>query len=1519
MQQQVLASTDTGAGINRFWTYEQHTIPGIGPALLNVGTGNLLIQTADVAIPERGLGLVMQRTYNSQSLHDANGDDGSEPATFGNGWTNTYDAHIVLQSNGDISVYDIDGTRCDYTPQTGGTWKPCLGQFATLEPDPNLPCSYWWIKKNGTAYWFQAPTQGGCFSPPANVGRLYKIVGRNTNNFVTLVYSFGPGQQTTNDITEIDANHSDGQSLKMTFGWVGGTKANPQPPNEMVALAYNNPANPQQPYVVNYGYDAQGDLQEVDRPGNAGTAILPETYGIQHPIQFACGPRATIAQQQNPNGPGDGACLHFDYDPSVRLSDWLVNGVLNVHTGDGFGVLQPNMPTGWQTWYMASFVYGAGSGTACGTTLAGTTTMCDSDGHNTIWTPDNLGEVTQTQAYVNASLSLVTQQTWQNGLLTSFTDPRQQVTNYAYDPYGNTIAVGHPAPAQGGSHPTEIYAYDSNSNLTAYCDPMYSDTHGLDWNSGSWPGTQCPGGTGTTHYTWATPSPEPYGQLTDAYTACYHAGCTDAVLSTPEPGYHVSYSYDQYGEPTQVQGDTISQPDGNITPTRTLGYDQYGNLTSYANGSGGSWTMNYDSLNRLTSRVDPDPGNPTTYFYYNPDGSVALTETPYQHSVSQGNALGYDADGDLVTRTYHRNNTTGRTTNAYDGLDRLVEVMQPGDPNDAMRNPWETRYLYDLTEGGTVTFDQSAPYRAYGNLFETQELLPQTTTPIYSGTGISNTTFEPLKGWQYDPLDRNTGSFAIVGNQDELTTMQYDGDQQYGLLTEQCKPAPAQGQSQLCKTFTYDNDDELTEADYNDQPPTVRTWTYDLAGHTLTAGKSVHGVRNDELQTYDYDLEGREVDAIEPNPTQIHLTSPATYIHEFYPDGKLKQLDVQSTALPQNGLYVNSYGGTGWLRDRTITYNGTPNVSVTVNYTYSQAGRMLTRTESGADAYSAHPVTTWGYDPFGRLKSTAFPGPTNPITDYSYDPEGDLLKFNGTNFNYTIRGELLGSSTQQNFGNTGSFVMANGVQVQDSAPTGDTYQSTWNARMGTMSAYVAQWNSTTTSQTNYSFDLAGRETNSSSSSCSNPPSCDYFTGNSSARTYDIDDHTLAMTQSWNSVQQHFNGQSANVSGYDWGPTDHPIRIGSADSTTSSPPPLTSATYDTMHWDGDQLVFSTRNASGRVDDIKIGALADITPLDPTYTGITFWDRGPGGAVVYCHNKTGWSGSGQSLAYPAWLNWGGSPCGSSSQPPPPGTYPTSIEWFNGAPSAGAEAGKPRQGGVGQGAIVGMYRPDGISDGANTIQGVRTTDSTSGQWTTPDALAGVLDDPVSQNAYLWAGNNPLEFSDPSGYSDEDNGGSASLLQALQAIEDGASALPECQTYGQTGCVAPPTITTQEATLPRIGSAGLPADPSGLSNLWDLHTIGGTRFYYNPNAKLWLRWENDTPHRPWRVYPPGPPNTSGSPRPDGRDEARVLAPNKNKHWAPGETPPGFLPMAGGALAAAAAALYRALAPDLRVVTIPP
>jgi hypothetical protein len=181
-----------------------------------------------------------------------------------------------------------------------------------------------------------------------------------------------------------------------------------------------------------------------------------------------------------------------------------------------------------------------------------------------------------------------------------------------------------------------------------------------------------------------------------------------------------------------------------------------------------------------------------------------------------------------------------------------------------------------------------------------------------------------------------------------------------------------------------------------------------------------------------------------------------------------------------------------------------------------------------------------------------------------------------------------------------------------------------------------------------------------------------------------------------------------------------------------------------------LLFTT-NASGKLDDVKIGTLGDITPLDSGYGGITFWDRDPSGLVSFCHNATGYGGSGTGDAWLSYtvktgLTYPRSPCALLWQAAPgyvQMSYPTHVAWENTKPNSAANW--PT---VGNGYTLGDFRPDGLNDGDTTIQGVRTYDAVTTSWTTPDAYAGLIEDPASQKPYMWNRNNPVSYADPSGY---------------------------------------------------------------------------------------------------------------------------------------------------------------------------
>jgi YD repeat-containing protein len=1236
VQPQIKASTDVGAGINPWWTFEDRSIPGIGSAMVNVGTGNLVLQATDVDIPERGLDLVVRRTYNSQSLHDASGDDGSEPGVYGNGWTNTYDAHLVFQSNGSISVYDIDGTRCDYAPDGSGNWIACAGEHAILEPDPHTACAYWWVKKNGTAYYFYSESENpNCQTATSNVGRLYEIVGRNNNNSIALTYSWVPNQpETSQNITQLVVAHSDGQSLTMDFAQAGGGSG----PNEVADVKYPDPDTPGQYLKIRYSYDAQGDLQEVDKPGNDAANVsanrsilsnnnvpsgdLPETYGIQHPMQFACGPRATISKWSTTNPNSDGACLNFDYDSNVNLIDWKVNGVLNpTSPGDGQTTLQPGIPTGWLTWYTQNFVYGAGGANpACTQTAASSTTMCDTDGHASNWVINSNANVTQTTDYTGGSpTKLTTQAVWDaNNNLTASIDANLNETDYAYDVNGNTIAVALPKPTTGSGRPTSVYSYDSHNNLTSYCDPVYAHNNGLQWSSLNWPaGQECPVTNGTTHYVWTIVSGESYGRLTDAYTACYSAGCTDAINGKPEPGYHRQFLYNANGLVTSVLGDVIAnQLDGNSrTPTQTFVYDGFGNLQTFSNG-GGTWNMTYDGLNRLTQRQDPDVGHPTSYFQYNPDGSPSLTETPYQHSVSKGNAFTHDADGDVASRTVHRKGTQAETDSYYDGLDRLISVVEPHDASyDAISSNWITRYFYDLSMGGTVQFNGSTPFSAYGNAFETVELLPSGNSLVYSGNPLSSTGFRAIKGIQYDALDREVISYSVINQANAESTTTYDAAGALDLMYKQCQPPPGGGQT-LCKTFGYDNDNRLTTVSYTDPNSSQRTYTYDLDGHPITSANG------DGTLTTSYDPEGRVVNVQEPQ----HGTSPATYTHELYADGKLKRIDISSSALTDSGnIFAYSYNNQGAVETQPISYaKQGASVNLIIVYAYTSAGRLSQRSETGS---SANPTSSqFSYDTYGQLNQVAFPAGT--LSNYAYDPEGDLTAAGSQQFNYSIRGDLYQTQplpSQGVFGGPSSIAFANGVQVQSS---GAPYKSTWDPVMGTMLSTDNNVGLGNESGSSFGYDGAGRLTGDGSISCINtcsqvvdPPTTSY----TNIDQYDGDNHLIQTAQAkiWQNTGPFHNqsGETSNLSVYDWGPNDHPIKIGSANLNTGTP------AFDTLHWDGDRLMFTT-NPGGNVDDIKIGTMADITPLDGNFAGITTLGPRTGRRRRLLPQQSGSRGAGRS---------------------------------------------------------------------------------------------------------------------------------------------------------------------------------------------------------------------------------------------------------------------------------------------------
>ncbi len=1328
-----LSASTTGK--NRWWAYETGMLPGHGKYMVNVGNGNLLVQSTDVDIPERGIDLMFERTYNSESMHDSNNTDASVPSDYGDGWTANVDAHLAYHGANTISVYDIDGARYDYTADGSGGWSPPAGQHAILKWDS--ACGYQWTKKSGTVYYFYSPDLNESptcseFSPTASYpqdsaygGRLYQIWARNHNNYIKFAYAWANNDATNpSNLSEIDATHADGHVLVLKFGpgVAGGA-------TELLSITRPDGQ------IINYLYDpgAPTNLQQVHLPGNGSVSTITESYEYNvgsHEMEAAASPRYNASNT-------DGNVTYFNYDGSNRISkiyDW---GLVNFTPADSTGLaLQPGS-TSLQTWRTVNYS-GYGSGT---------TSMTDSDGHATDWFVDTSGRVTQTQEYTGETSPLptylVTTKVWDaNNNLLETKDARGNPTDYAYDSNGNVTAVALPSvtTGQGTFRPTALYSYDvvgnlNYNNVTAYCDPV-SNHPSRDWNPTTTPTptpATCPTASPATHYQWdhSDSAGEPYGRLIDTYTPL---------------GYHSHVTYDSTkqnnldaGLPTTVQGDAITpQNDGTSrTPTQSFTYDQYGNMLTYTKGMG-NWSLSYDTTNnRLTSASDPSGA--TSYNYYYNDGSLSMTETPYEHATGTGTRINYDADGDTIQEnvshggTYNTGanptlNGAATTSRYYDGEDRLVEVVQAQDSSDIYTKPWITRYIYDLSQNGAyarLTY-QGQSLMGYGNLIKTQEFLPpgQTLTTHY--TSMTPTQFEDLKGQSFDALDRvvsklqsvNTGGTSDVVNKDSNV---YDTSGNYGLLASSCNAL------NVCTSNAYDSLAETTQATFSDSTPT-KSFTFDADGRLASVANTY------ATQTFTYDADGRETQSVESLGMigTTPLTSAATLTYHYYADGKRSGIDVAASGFNQASLFLYAYRLDGLLSWLQINDAANSKVgSTTLSTQYDNLGRLTHRTESGTGANTTPIVIT--YNAYGMATQKSYPGGT--LQGIEYDASGAPLGYqsvvpgassNPTYVNtYTTRGELRsGGGTSATF--------ANGVAVS-AASNAALYYQTWDPLMGIMvsSGNLPPGTGTTGTQLENDsyFSAAGRISSNGTNDYDNNASVGW--GSIASRQYDAENHVVQ--EQYTGDPSEYKSITYGASAYAWAANGRAVAIGSGYSTSTASPAIK---YDTLHWDHDQLLF-TSNAQGQVDDIKIGDIGDITPSG----GLIFYDRAFGNEVSFCHSAAGIGGDGSTTPYsrsnvrfPGAKN----PCGLLAGAPSAGLW-----------SAGPPDGNALNGGVGNGGIVVMSRSDGISDGYNTIQGTRSFDSSIGSWTAPDWNSGQTDSPTSQKGYLWNDNDPITASDPSGFN--------------------------------------------------------------------------------------------------------------------------------------------------------------------------
>ncbi|MFI9105535.1 LamG-like jellyroll fold domain-containing protein [Streptomyces fildesensis] len=642
-------------------------------------------------------------------------------------------------------------------------------------------------------------------------------------------------------------------------------------------------------------------------------------------------------------------------------------------------------------------------------------------------------------------------------------------TSYTYDPNGNKLTETTPAVTGHAAGLTTTNTYTTAS--TGGYVPGTTVPAGLLESSAT-------AGNATTHYQYYDNGDlavvvSPLGQdVTFTYDALGRPQ-TKTLGGTPYLPV-IRYTYDPLGRVlTTTDPGVTDHINGTTVHTKQTSflYDADGNTlsTTVSDSTGGDHSRvtknDYNHRGQIERSTDP-MGNETqnTYDVY---GNLSTKTMPRGQHYSYT----YDANGHLLTTTL--DNYTGSSATDSTAAAQLVEkrAYQPNGRLDTVTNAIGvtrtysyydnglTQQITDTGASGGIYVSEQDSYDAAGNRISqvTRNGALTTTFLVDAANRAQTTTVDP------------TGANQVTANT-------FDADSH--ILTSTTSDAAGDPTQQW--TYTYDAaGHKLSAAQYVNATTTLTTlWRYNTSGQTDQMTDPLKHTYN-----YTYDEAGQLAETVAPS---ITATSPA--------DGST------ATVTPITLAAYNTFG------ERTETQDARGNITVTA---FDANGRKIATTlPSYTPAGSTNPIhatTAWTWDADGNLIQQV--DAAGNATDYAYDQLADRVSQTNPAIN------AAGTMTRGSY--TSSFDLAGNQLTQDTpygSLTHQSYddlgraQSTWQyvylspsatTKVQTTTTYnpagdIASTASITGVTASYTYDHLGQKTSVSDT-----------TGDTTRYTYDL--------------------------------------------------------------------------------------------------------------------------------------------------------------------------------------------------------------------------------------------------------------------------------------------------------------------------------------------------------------------------------------------------------------------------------